>query len=90
MSILETLEAGECFMGGKRVRVKTFAEAKRVKISKLYRCMGHVEGGAYRKMKISVSHRMPLRHREAVMTWQRVIDRLSKLNSIRAARALLR
>jgi hypothetical protein len=90
LSILEMMESGQAVMGGKRIRVRTFAEAKRIKISKLYRCMGHVEGSAYHRMKASASHRIPVRHQEAIRTWKRVIDRLSKLTSLKAARQLLR
>jgi hypothetical protein len=71
------------------VKARTFAEAKRIKISKIYRAMGHVEARAFKSMKASTSHRMPVRHRDAVAGWRRVISRIDKLKTIRAAKALL-
>ena len=88
-SILEMVESGETMVGQKRIKVRNFAEAKRIKVGKLYRCMGHVETSAFFRMKQSVSHRIPNRHMDSIMTWHRVINRVMKLSSVRAARKLV-
>lgn len=83
VSILEMLAAGKVEVSGKVMAVKSFEQAKQIKVGKLFRVVGHIKMAGAQKFA-----RLPKRYEENIKVWERVARQINALPNMKSCKAL--